>query len=571
MAEYDVVIRGGTVVDGTGIPRYRADVAIKNGKIANIGGRIRGGGTKEIDASDCIVAPGAIDLHTHYDAQLNWDPYCTPSGWFGVTSLTIGQCGFGFAPTRPADRELNMQMMNRIEAIPLESMRQGMRWDWETFPEYMDSLDDQGLGLNIGALVPFSCLRGYVLGMMDARTRTSVTEEELSEMKQIFREGMKAGAFGIAGNRSAEDHPEDGGYLPSHVASNDEWLALSEVMAEFNVGHIGWDIGNIPIFDDRPQQHELLTEMMKRSGRPLHLILGGPESADWLNEARAQGLPVVEQVQTTQAESTFKLAEYNLYDILPNWVQPLVGSPEERIAKLQDPANRDAMKADIERFKQERHLSINPELARTNWDRVRVYEVVYDRNEKYEGMTINELAQATGKHPVDAYLELSLDEHLQTTFTVPQNPGDSEDLVQRIKGPYGHISLSDGGAHTRYQTSAHWPIYFLSYWVRDKAIMSLEEAHYKMSVLPSWVAGFTNRGSLQVDAWADIMVYELDKLGMLFDGPMWDNDFPGGEKRFIRKPTGLRYTLVNGTVTFEGNDCTGALPGKLLRSYDMVK
>ena len=160
MGEYDLVIRGGTIVDGTGVPRYKADLAVKDGRIAMISGVIKAGAAKELDASGCIVAPGAIDLHTHYDAQLNWDPYCSLSGWFGVTSLTIGQCGFGFAPTKPEDRELNMRMMNPIEAIPLESMRLGMRWDWVTFPEYLDSLDKQGLGVNVGALFPFSLLRG---------------------------------------------------------------------------------------------------------------------------------------------------------------------------------------------------------------------------------------------------------------------------------------------------------------------------------------------------------------------------------------------------------------------------
>ena len=181
MAEYDLVVRGGTVVDGTGVPRYKADLAVKNGRVARISGHISAGGAREIDASGCIVAPGAIDLHTHYDAQLNWDPYASLSGWFGVTSLTIGQCGFGFAPTRPEDRDLNMRMMNRIEAIPLDSMRKGIRWDWETFPEFLDSLERHGLGVNVGALFPFSPLRGYVLGMIPARERTSVTEAELSQ------------------------------------------------------------------------------------------------------------------------------------------------------------------------------------------------------------------------------------------------------------------------------------------------------------------------------------------------------------------------------------------------------
>ncbi len=574
MGEYDLVIRGGTLIDGTGIPRYKTDVAIKNGRIANISGRISPGRTKEIDASGCIVAPGAVDLHTHYDGQLNWDPYCTPSGWFGVTSLTIGQCGFGFAPTRPEDRELNMQMMNRIEAIPLESMRQGMRWDWVTFPEYLDSVDRQRLGVNIGALFPFSPLRGYVLGMKEARERTSVTQEELNEMKSLFHEGMRAGAFGIAGNRSAEDHPEDGGYLPSHVASDEEWLALADVLSEFKVGHMGWDIGSVPQFNDRDEQHGLLEKLMEISGRPLQVILGGAESSDWMEHMRAKGLPVFEQVQVNPVQSTFTLAEYNLFDIMPHWVQPMVGSAEERIAKLKDPVIRTAMKKDVEDIWSRRRIdSVSLELHRTDWNSVRVFAVVYDRNRRYEGLTINEVAKAVDKHPVDAFIDLALDEHLQTEFTLPQNPVESQmaDLIRHIQSPYGHISLSDGGAHVRYQSGADWPIYFLSRWVRDQEIMSLEQAHYKMSALPAWIASFKDRGRLTVGAWADVMVYDLEKLGMLYDRPIFANDFPGQERRFIQKPTGLRYTLVNGAVTFQDNKCTGALPGKLLRSYDMAE
>ena len=236
MNELDVVIRGGTIVDGTGIPRYRGDLAIRDGRVARISGRIPAGAAKEIDASGCIVAPGAIDLHTHYDAQLNWDPYATLSGWFGVTSLTIGQCGFGFAPTHPEDRELNMRMMNRIEAIPLESMRLGMRWDWETFPEYLDSLDNQGLGVNVGSVFPFSPLRAYV-HRYDGRLRerTSVTDTEMNEMKRIFYEAMQAGAFGFSADMNTGDRPEDGSWLPSHVASNEEYMGLSEVLGEFVV------------------------------------------------------------------------------------------------------------------------------------------------------------------------------------------------------------------------------------------------------------------------------------------------------------------------------------------------
>ena len=565
MAEYDLVIRGGTIVDGRGLPRYKADLAVKDGRIAKISGRIPAGGAREIDASGCIVAPGAVDLHTHYDAQLNWDPYCSLSGWFGVTSLTIGQCGFGFAPTKPEDRELNMRMMNRVEAIPLESMRLGMRWDWETFPEYLDSLDRQGLGLNVGALFPCSPLRAYIMGMLPARERTSATEKELNMMKSLFHDAMKAGAFGFSANKSAEDRPDDGGYLPTHIASDAEFLALAEVLGEFGVGHIGWTIG-YPIFDDRTAQYDLVTEMVRVSGRPAHIncISPTPQDEAWVASARAEGLPLVIQQPTIFPDAIFKLTEYNLFDVYPNWIQPLVGGREERMVKLRDPETRAAMKRDLE---------VQGSLTnRTDWNRFYVMEAAHERNRQYEGKTIAEIAAELAKHPVDAFIDLALDEDLETEFIANAGAGDRDDdeLARLILNPFSHISLSDGGAHTRFLTVSTWPVNFLSTWIRDKEIMTLEEAHVKISAYPAWFADFKDRGTLQLGAWADIIVYDLDTLGFLHPKPVFGFDFPGGERRIIQKATGLRYTIVNGAVTFEEAECTGALPGKLLRSYDMV-
>ena len=384
MAEYDLVIRGGTVVDGTRLPAFKADVAVAQGRIARISGTIAGRGKRELDASGCIVAPGAVDLHTHYDAQLNWDPYCTLSGWHGVTTLTIGQCGFGFAPCRPEDRDLNMRMMNRIEAIPYDSMVKGMRWDWITFPEYLDSLERQGLGVNVASLFPYSPLRAWVLGARAARERTSVTAAELAQLRALFREGMAAGAFGFSADRNLIDRPEDGSFLPTQVASREEFLALAEVLREF-----------------------ALTDFFS---------------------------------------------------------------------------------------------------------------------------------------------------------------GDEEVLAKLIAHPYTHISVSDGGAHTRFAVIATWPTHFLAHWVRDKGLMSLEDAHYKISALPAWIAGFRDRGLLREGFGADAIVYEPERLGFVYAEPVFADDFPGGERRIIQKARGYRYTIVNGTVTFEDGRCTGALPGELLRS-----
>src|SRR5712691_1012430 len=320
MPEYDLVIRGGTIVDGTGIPRYRADLAVKHGRVAMISGKIRAGGAQELDASGCIVAPGAIDLHTHYDAQLNWDPYASLSGWCGVTSLTIGECGFGFAPTRPEDRELNMRMMNRIEAIPLESMRLGMRWDWETFPEYLDSLDRQGLGVNVGAL-------------------------------------------GFSRDKNMEDRTEDGSPLPSMVASDEEFLALAEVLGAFGVGHMGLTLGFGLTPAQRQAARQLVAQMLRISGRPFHLLdVQQGEAPDWERRCRGEGLPLVFQRPAPVTGTEFKLSEYNMFDYMPHWVQPLVGSPEERAAKLRDPAVRAAMKRDVEEWPN----------GRTDWSKVRV-------------------------------------------------------------------------------------------------------------------------------------------------------------------------------------------------------
>ena len=259
-------------------------------------------------------------------------------------------------------------------------------------------------------------------------------------------------------------------------------------------------------------------------------------------------------------DTQFTLAEYNLFDYMPNWVQPMIGSSEERAIKLRDPNARAAMKRDMEQYPTER----------TNWSTMRVLEVVHERNYKYEGITLKELAEMTGEHPLDAWLNLALDEELQTTFTHFLNAGGDDAIEPLIKSPYTSISIGDGGAHVRFLTQSTWPVHFLGHWVRDKEVMSLEQAHYKISAYPAWLAPFKDRGTLRLGAWADVIVYNQEEIGYLYEKSVYANDFPGGERRLIQKSKGLRYTIVNGTVTFEGNDCTGALPGKLLRSYDMV-
>jgi N-acyl-D-amino-acid deacylase len=564
MSEYDLVIRNGTIVDGTRLPAFKADLAIRQGKIAAISGRIVCDAKRELDATGCYVAPGAIDLHCHYDAQVNWDPYCTLSGWHGITSLTIGQCGFGFAPVKPEDRAAAMDMMCRIEAVPIESMRAGMRWDWVSFPEYLDSLDRQGLGINIASLVPYSPLRAYVIGVKDSRERTRLTDSEMAAIKGLFREGMRAGAFGFSADKSLEDRPGDGSYLPTQVAADEEFFALAEIMREFGVGHIGWTRG-IPDRMGANRDREFLTRLMDLSGRPLQwgLVMQAdnhPEihrgQLQWLAEMHRRGYPMYAQSMAVDVSQTFTMEDYNLFDTNPNWLQATLGGVGERLRKLGDPARRPGLKADMDRT----HRG-QPEA----WDAVKILEVTRERNYRYEGRTVGAIARAERKHPVDVFLDLSVDEGLKCRFAWSGLHVASAEIVAHS---CTHVSLGDGGAHTRYQTSSAWPTHFLSHWVRDRGVMSVEDAHYKIAALPAWIAGFRDRGILREGLAADIIVYDLDKLAM--DQPHYAADFPGGARRLIQKAKGYRYTIVNGAVTFEEDRCTGALPGKVLRSYNMA-
>jgi N-acyl-D-aspartate/D-glutamate deacylase len=611
MPEFDKIIRNGTIIDGTGaMPAFHGDVAIKNGKIAMISGHIRGTATEELDATGCIVAPGAVDLHNHYDLQLMWDPYATMSGWHGVTSIAIGQCGFGFAPCKPEDREAAMRLLTRIEAIPMKTMELGLSWDWESFPQWMDALEKKPLGVNVGALVPFNPLRLYVMGVEDSRERVYANDKETKQMQGLIHEAMTAGAFGWSSMKTLLNRPDDGRFIPSQVASNEEYLALANTMAEFGIGSIGWTRGQAerplppgeadlmggagidggaieagptgiqfdPVEGDARGEgrDNFLIEMTKASGRPFQYGAVSYSEQDperhkeqmaFLERAHKEGASIFAQHSCVAVTPVFELADYNGFDALPNWIDPFIGTPEERMAKLNTPGVRDLMRSDVGAWA---GIGGTGDVT-SNWSKMRIVEVRKDSNLKYEGMNIAELAEATGQHPMDAMLDLALDEDLRTEFSTDPTTGTNPEAVtELLNHPYTHPCVSDGGAHVRYLTVGTWPVNFLASWARDKGAISLEMAHYKLSGLPAWIAGFTDRGILREGLAADLIVYDLEKLGLQYDGPVYDTDFPGGEKRIIQKAKGIRYTLVNGEVTFEDSVCTDATPGKLLRSYDMV-
>jgi N-acyl-D-aspartate/D-glutamate deacylase len=586
MAEYDLLIKNGTIVDGTRMPAFRGDIGIRKGRIVAMG-NLTESTTRTIDATGLVVAPGFIDIHTHYDAALSggtkWDPYASLSGWHGVTTVAIGNCGFGFAPVKPEDRDRAMRRMERTESIPLSCMQAGMRWDWETFPQYLDSLDRGELGVNAASLVPYSPLRAYVLGNEAARDpEYKVTEEQLQQMKNILREGLQAGGFGFSATWSMANRDYDGGYLPTHVAPREEFLEMARVMREFNRGAIEWTMGR----SLQKLGHEFLIELAQTSGRPVNwnAIIYDPthpdswrKELDWAEKAYKQAVVLPVNI-CLPIEFEFTLQSIGLFDNLPAWNEATVGTLEERKAKLADPGRRPKLRADMDRARsvlpsrsdgETRSDGEAGQIAMFRWNETFIDDVHLEKNKNFKGRTIADVAKELNKHPVDMMLDLAVEEDLKTEFNMQGLINNNEEAVAAIvKHPLTLVGASDGGAHTKFLTTGRYPTHFLAHWVRDKQLMTLEEAHWRLSTMIGWAIGIRDRGWLREGMPADIVVYDFDKLAVR---PMETvHDLPDGDWRRVQKADGYRFIIVNGQVTFEDNVCSGALPGKLLRSYDQA-
>ncbi|MBI3796045.1 MAG: amidohydrolase family protein [Deltaproteobacteria bacterium] len=563
MLDYDLLIRGGTIIDGTGMPRYRGDLGISKGRIVALG-RVEGTARRVIDASDRIIAPGVVDLHTHYDAQLNWDPYATNSAWNGVTTVMIGMCGFGFAPCRPDNRERAMLLMSRVEAIPLTSMKLGMRWDWVSFADYLASLQRAGLGINVGSLIPHSPLRIWVMGLEAAKARAA-TPDEVAQMAEMLRMGMRAGGFGFSTDRNIADTDYDGSPLPSHQADDTELLTLCSVLREFGIGSIEYTLRA-----QRRPDFEFTAALSRAAGRPIvwNALAQFQTQPDhwrkvltWMDElnrdAQLYGMTVC-----FPAHLYFTLEEMNQFDDMPAWREALSRPLTERITLLRDPAVRTALNEDFR--------TVRTRVFSGNWSDI---SVTHSRaeNRAAVGCTIAKLARASGREPIDVFLDLALSEDLQTGFKIHDFANrDLDALATMLKHPHAVIGLSDGGAHTKLFSLGKYPIEFLANWVRDRQLMSLEEAHWRLSFVPAWLIGLHDRGVLREGMAADLIVYDLDQLRVEPTEPELVHDLPGGEGRLVQRAVGIDYTIVNGQVTFEGQTCTGVRPGALLRSAAYV-
>jgi N-acyl-D-amino-acid deacylase len=566
IAKYDRVIRGGTVIDGLRTPRYTADVGIRDGVIARIGSIEESEADEVIDAAGLIVAPGFVDLHTHYDSQIFWDPWCTLSGWHGVTSVVIGNCGFGFAPCKPEYRERSMQTMERNEAIRTATMEAGMPWDWETYPEFLDSVDRTPKGVNLLSYVGLNPLMSYVMGHEGAKGRAA-TASEREEMCRLLSEAMDAGGCGFSAQILGTDSVQrdfDGTPMITDTMELDDLLALAAVLREKGRGFIQ--------LAAPPKIAEKVAEV---SGRPIvwnalvllpdhHGITMGfyKDLLRWLDKCNARGLRIFAQALTAQNNYQFTLDEWNLFDSVPSWREITTGTPEERMRKMSDPVLRGAVK---EAYVEEQR-AIGATVTRII-DLV-IGDVGDEKFRHLEGLSIGEIAQQQDKHPIDAMLDLAVEDGLKTLFVTPPQEIDMEAMSEVANSPFALPGVSDGGAHMKFITLGRYSTEFLALLVRDNGIMDLEQAHWRLSAYPAQAAGFRDRGFLREGAPADIIVYDLDALAIRPSEKMYD--FPAGDWRLGCKADGYRYTLVNGEVTFIDGECTGKTPGSLLRHGQTV-
>ncbi len=563
MPEFDVLIRGGTVVDGARNPRHIADVGIKDGQVAKIGKLNPSDAQKTLDANGLIVAPGFVDLHTHYDAQINWDPYCTLSGWHGVTSVVIGNCGFGFAPCKPELRDRAMLTMSRVEAIPFESMKAGMKWDWVTFPDWLNFLDHTPKGLNVLSYVPIAPIMIWVMGLEAAKSRPA-TKSERQEMQRLLNEAMDAGACGFSCQRLGNgfisvQRDYDGTPMVTDTMSEEDLIAFAEVLGQRKEGFIQLTQAS----EDFKEDMRVYNRIADVSGRPV--LFNATAVRDdrpslhrrtmrWIEETNKQGRKIYNQVGTIRQGFIFSFEDWNLFDGSDVWREVTMGTPAERAQKFKNPALRQALVAEYD-------TGHTPIVTGSIKD-FRVETVADPKWQKYIGKTVEEIAAIENKHPMDAMIDLTLADNLKTEFYTPARNMREDYQAEVMSSEYSIPGVSDGGAHTKFVTLGVYPTDMITWMVRDAGFMSLEEAHYRLSALPAKCAGFQDRGVLREGAPADVVVYDLQNLKIVPERPSIVRDFPADEWRRVQYAEGYRWIMVNGEVTFEDGKCTNATPGR---------
>jgi N-acyl-D-aspartate/D-glutamate deacylase len=551
---HDVVIRGGTVVDGTGAPGRQADVAIDGDRIAEIGDGLSG--TRELDASGQVVSPGFIDIHTHYDAQVFWDPALTPSSWHGVTSVVAGNCGFSIAPCRPEHRELIGRTLQHVEDMSLPTLQAGIPWDFESFPEYLSSVERHGMTLNYTAYIGHTALRLFVMGDAGYERETPTTDE-LDHMAALVRDAVEAGAAGFASS-SAPTHNGDGGRpVPSRLANAAELEALLTPLKDLGAGVGAFTPGE-------RVSHAEVYELQRRIGRPftwtaLLTFQGSTFARDLAakNAAeRAEGVDVWPQITCRPLTFQMTMADPFTFNMNPAFKALMDRPVEDRLAAYHDAEWR--RKAQVE-------LDHAP-MFRANWDRLTVAEC--ERQPEIEGRSIAELAAEQGEEPLTTMLGIAGDDLVARFGSVLAN-NDPEQIEQLLQQDGLLIGLSDAGAHVSQLCDACLPTDLLGNWVREREVLTIEHAVHKLTGEPAGVFGFDDRGEIAPGKRADVTVFDPATVA---PGKLHRvRDFPAdGERLVADEPSGVTHVLVNGTpIRIDGEpdaDGVAARPGQLLRN-----
>ncbi|MFN8036700.1 MAG: amidohydrolase family protein [Acidimicrobiia bacterium] len=550
----DVVIRGGTVIDGTGAPGVRADVAVAEGVITEIGARLDG--RRELDATDQVVAPGFVDVHTHYDAQVFWDPALTPSCWHGVTTVVAGNCGFTLAPCRPEHRELLVHTLEHVEDMNFDTLQAGVPWDFETFPEYLDSVERRGTLLNYACYIGHTAVRLWVMGE-DGYERAA-TDTEIAEMQRVVREAVELGAAGFA-TSSSPTHSGDGGRpVPSRVADRAELAALVAPLRDLGKGVIAALPGEKVVHDD-------LYAIQREVGRPLTwtalLTLKGLSFASDMAarnaEERATGADVWPQISVRELTFSQNMMEPFAFNMIPAFGE-LMGAPrEEKLARFRDPAWRARATAEMDSAK----------IFRPRWEET--YLAESSTHPELLDRSVADLAAQQGSTPLDVVLDLSCEENLETRFRSTLANNDPDGIADLLQQDGLVLGLSDAGAHVSQLCDACAPTDLLGNWVREREVISLERAVRKLSGEAADLYSMEDRGYLKPGFAADIAVF--DPATVAPGGLRRVRDFPaGGERLVADSPAGMTHVLVNGTpIRVDGEPVAEALaqrPGKLLRT-----
>jgi len=561
---HDVIIRGADICDGTGAARRRGDVAVRDGRIAAVG-QVDGPARRTIEASGLVLAPGFIDLHTHYDCQVSWDRALTPSCWHGVTTVVMGNCGFSIAPCRPDDRELLMRMLLYVEGMPTEALRAGIQWEWETFPEYLDTLERWRPALNLAVFVGHAAIRYYVMG--GAATERAASDDELRRMQDIVREAMRAGACGFSTSESPTHFFGDGTPVPSRVAPRDEIRALASVLKEFGRGIT--EVAPLHLIggtDSKSADQRFYIEVARASGRPvtwaplLHSPFDPEGALRLIEEARAaqaDGAQVVPQVGCRPLEVRISLGSSTIAtENNPFWRTILHKPEDERRALFASTAFRDELRT------MSSPGSWVVALA-PSWEQIFLRHSPVAAHTRWTDASLRQIAAVRGGDPVDALLDLSLESDLRCQFGIPILNTDERIVGELIRHPAGILALSDAGAHVDTLSDQGFTTHLLSHWVRERQTLSLEAAVRLLTSAPARLYGLSGRGEIRPGFAADVVLFDPATVGL--ERTELIADLPGGAARLIQRAIGVEYVLVNGEALIDCGKETDVRSGTVLR------